>query len=349
MVGADPMRLLRFLTVACFMGPLALAAPAAAQDIAAAEALFNRGLADMEAGRYETGCPAIAESHRLDPRAGTLFTLAECENRRGRLATAVALYGDFLALVARMPADQRAKQRDRQQTALEQKAALQREVPELALSLPPNAPAGTVVKRDGVTLSGPSLGIGLPVDPGEHTVSTEAPGGPLTEVRIKIGKAEKKQITLEIKTGAPTAKAPGPEATARGPAAPNPAPDAGPSAQRVVAFTVGGVGVAGLILGGVMGALTLGEKETITKRCPDKVCDHQGKIVVDRAQTTGLVSTIGFGVGLAGVATGVVLLLTEPARPKGPAAARRRDAKRLSAGVFSLGHEGAVVGLEGAW
>jgi hypothetical protein len=353
MVSPTLMRVLRCPTVACFLGALALAAPAAAQDIAAAEALFNRGLTDMEAGRYETGCPALAESHRFDPRAGTLFTLAECENRRGRLATAAALYGDFLSLVARLPADQRAKQRDRQQTALEQKAALKLQVPELALSLPPNAPAGTVVKRDGVVLSGPSLGLGLPVDPGEHTVSTEAPGGPITEARIKIAKGEKKQITLEVKTSAAAATAPGSTAAASPSEASTtglePAPDAGSNGQRVAAFAVGGVGLAGLVLGGIMGGLTLAQKDAITKGCVNKVCDHAGKIAVDRAQTTGLVSTIGFGVGLAGVGAGVVLLLTAPTRPKGAATARHGDATRLHAGVLSLGPEGGLVGLEGAW
>jgi hypothetical protein len=63
-----------------------------AQDVATAEALFNRGFADMDAGRYETGCKAIAASQRLDPRAGTLFTLAVCEAQWGKIATAASHY-----------------------------------------------------------------------------------------------------------------------------------------------------------------------------------------------------------------------------------------------------------------
>src|ERR1700724_1365517 len=41
-----------------------------------AAALFDRGLADMQAHRYATACPELAESYRLDPHAGGLFTLA---------------------------------------------------------------------------------------------------------------------------------------------------------------------------------------------------------------------------------------------------------------------------------
>ena len=42
--------------------------------------------------------PRFAESHRLDPRPGTLFALASCEEKRGRLAAAVRIYDEYLAL-----------------------------------------------------------------------------------------------------------------------------------------------------------------------------------------------------------------------------------------------------------
>jgi hypothetical protein len=48
------------LLLTTLLAPLVLTAPALDQDVATAEALFNRGFADMEAGCYETGCKAIA-------------------------------------------------------------------------------------------------------------------------------------------------------------------------------------------------------------------------------------------------------------------------------------------------
>src|SRR4051812_33487281 len=86
---------------------------AAAQDVAAADALFKRGVTAMKAGDLETACPAIAESQRLDPHAGTLFTLAECENRRGHVATAVVHYASYLGQVGSLPPDQRLKHEER--------------------------------------------------------------------------------------------------------------------------------------------------------------------------------------------------------------------------------------------
>src|SRR5262249_667778 len=123
------MRSPRTFGVALAIGLSSLAAPAGAQDVAAAKALFSQGLAEMEAGHSEKGCPAIEESYRLDPRPGTLFTLAECENKRGRIATAVARYEDYLALVSRMPPAQQARQSVRVKIAKNQKATLGPQVP----------------------------------------------------------------------------------------------------------------------------------------------------------------------------------------------------------------------------
>src|SRR5688572_10698415 len=67
------------LVLAMLMSPTARASDA--------QELFDKGLADMKAGNYESGCPALEESFRQDPQPGALFTLATCESRRGRLAT----------------------------------------------------------------------------------------------------------------------------------------------------------------------------------------------------------------------------------------------------------------------
>ncbi|WP_438007088.1 hypothetical protein WME89_52660 [Sorangium sp. So ce321] len=329
--------------------PLFVSAPAAAQDIAPAEVLFDRGLADMDAGRYETGCKALAESQRLDPRPGTLFTLAFCESKWGRVATAVTRLNDFLSLVERMPPDQRGRQAERAAAAREERARLAPRVPELALVLPPNAPAGTVVTRDGQTLGEASLGVGLPVDPGEHVVSTRAPGGPVWERRVAIAEGEKQQLTLEVK--APPA--------VREVAPPPPASEGGgevSSGRRAAVYVAGGVGAAGVVLGGVMGALTFGKRSVVAEHCGagigdsrEEACDVTGFDATRSARTTGLVSTIGFGVGLAGLGAAAVLYWTEP-KQDGPVVGATRAAPRwVGAGVIAAGPGATVVGARGVW
>src|SRR5262249_29995110 len=133
------------------------------------------------------------------PRPGTLFTLAECEAKRGRLATAVARYDDYLSLFARLGAEQQRQQADRPKIAREHKAALDSQVPQLTLSLPADAPKDTAIRRDGTDLPAAMLGVAVPVDPGEHLILTQAPGEKAIELRVTLGKGEKKQVTLQVK------------------------------------------------------------------------------------------------------------------------------------------------------
>jgi hypothetical protein len=323
-----------------------IASPAFAQDVAAAKTLFSQGITEMEAGRFDTGCPALETSYKLDPRAGTMFALAECEAKRGRLATAVARYDDYLSLHGRMAPDQQKKQGDRAKVAQEQKAALGPQVPMLTLTLPAGAPRETVVKRDDTQLSGPALGLALPVDPGEHVIRTQAPEGPVTEVRITLSKGEKKVLTLDVKLSA--------DAAAPVAAAPPPAPpvDQGVSSRRMGAYIAGGVGVAGMILGGVMGGLTLGKKGVISDNCNiggrAEACNDAGLAAASDGKTLGLVSTLGFAVGAAGLGTAVVLFITEPSGPK-HAATNPGKQRGIRAEVLSIGPEGARVGVGGAW
>ena len=137
----------------------------------------------------------------------------------------------------------------------------------------------------------------------------------MIETTLTIKGGEKTAVTLKVEV--PPESAPKPAAEPRE-AAP---PPTGPSGRRIGAFVAGGVGVAGLILGGVMGALTLGKKGVIDARCNvggiAAHCRPDGYAAAESAKTLGLVSTIGFGVGIAGVGMAAVLLLTEPSRPAG--------------------------------
>jgi hypothetical protein len=344
------------LAFAALLGALALAAPAAAQDVAAAEALFNRGFADMKEGRFETGCPALSESYRLDPRPGTLFTLAECEAKRGRVASAVTRYGDYLALFSRLSPEAQSKQKGREKIAADKKALLAPEVPELTLALPPDAPPGTVVKRDDAVVADAALGIALPIDPGEHRVTTQAPGGSVTELRVTVAKGEKKKLTLQVKGAPPASSGASPSDAAPPSSAPPPVappPDTGSSGQRTGAFVAGGVGAAGLIVGGVMGGLALGQKAKVDQHCAALVCDHEGQLAVGSGRSFALVSSIGVGVGIAGIGAAVILYLTAPSRPKqagrGAPPPDSAPARRVNVGVWSAGYDGTAVGMQGVW
>jgi hypothetical protein len=314
-----------FLFVLC---PVLVSAAASAQDIAAAEALFKSGLADMQAGRYETGCKELAESHRMDPRLGTLFTLATCEARWGHTATAVARFSNYLALYDRLSEERKEQQGERPRVAKEQMDKLLPDVPHLTIVLSAGAPAGTVVKRDGEVVSDVAIGLAVPVDPGDHTLSIQAPGQAPREQQITIAKGEDRRVTLSPAAGAAPASGAG---AAPAPAAKEPSPSrsyAGP----ILAF---GGAAAGLGVGVGFGLLVLDRRSRLDTACPDKLCPAPERGSLDDAKTFSHISTAGFVVAGVGATLGTVLLLL-------PGTGEARETTvGVRVGLSSLGVEGA--------
>ncbi len=292
------------LLLACALG-----SPAAAQSsAAAAEALFEKGLSAMQAGRFDEACPALAESYRLDPRPGGLFTLAECENKAGRVATAAAHYQDYLRLVEKLSAQQRGAQKAREKVSREQLAALEPRVPKLTISVAEGTPEDAKIFLGKLELGRPSLGTALPIDPGKHLVRLELSGRAPSELELTLAEGETKSVELSL--AQPTSEEAAPPARSV-PTSEAPPSGDGSSGLTPLALVVGGVGVAGLVVGGVTGALVFAQKSTVDENCVGNVCNQEGLDATETASTFGLVSTVGFVAGGALVATGVVLLLVD--------------------------------------
>lgn len=261
----------------------------------------------MLAGRYEAACPALAESYRLDPLPGALFTLAECDARAGKLASAVERYDEYLALYSRMSRKEQAGQRGRDKAAASAKAKLMPRVPMIALRLPPDAPSDTLVWRDEVRLNAPALGVPLPVDPGEHVIATQVPGGPKHEQRVTVAAGDNVDLKLEIERA--------PATTSLAPAAPPAAPDADQSTSSPISwptYVSFGIGGLGILAGTVTGAMSLSKTSTIKDSCDGNVCPPSVTGDRDSAQTLATISNVSFAVGVAGVGVGIATLLWSP-------------------------------------
>ena len=300
-----------------------------------AQAQFDFGLAEMEGGRYASGCPALAESYRLDPRPGVLFTLAECENKWGKTASALTHYEAYVDLFARMRDDEKAHQRGRDKVALAQRDGLRAVVPQLAIALPSSAPGATTVSCDGVPLGAPSLGVLLPIDPGEHVIVARTPDGASHEAHITVARGEQRTFLVDVSTLPAPLPAPAPPPSPIVVPAPPPAP--GPaSGTRTWAWIAGGIGVVGLAAGAIGGAIVLADKSTIDSSCrPDKTCNPTGLTAAIQARSFGLMSDAGFAVGGLGLAAAVALVLFSPSRVVQPTA--------------TASPHGGFVGLRAAW
>jgi hypothetical protein len=150
---------------------IATSGVAHAQNLAAAEALFEEGKRLMDAGRFSEACPKFEESQRLDPGTGTLWHLANCYEKTDRLASAWAKYRQVAQETRRRGEFQKA------QAAMDAAKNLEPRLRRIAIDVPPkHAVSGIVIRRDGERVGQGAWSTAVPVDRGRHLVTAEAPG-----------------------------------------------------------------------------------------------------------------------------------------------------------------------------
>ncbi len=286
----------KLVLVGLLASSLLVGAPGRAQDTrdpAAAEELFRQGRAASQNKDFGTACAKFRESNRLDPAVGTVFNIADCEEKLGRLATSWTL---FQEVIQRLPKDD-----DRRAIASQRARELEARAPTLTVHLVHSDRSDVVVRRDGVVLGAASLDTPLPVDPGEHQVLVEAPGTENAGFRTQVIAGD--HATLEVTLGARTSE-------------PASNPRLAASSQRpnhTAAYVAGGVGAAGIITGVVAGLIVLTKKSTVDTECANKLCSQAGLEAASSGKTFGVITTIGFITGALGLGTATYLFLSAPA------------------------------------
>lgn len=297
-------------------------------DRALAEALFRDGRALMDAGKTADACPKLAESHRLDPKAGTILNLAVCQEQLGQVAQAWASYLEAARLAAR--ANQSAREQAAQKKAAELEAILSKLTIELGGELKEYS-----VFIDGKAHSAAIVGTPMPLDPGDHDVEVRAPGYLPFKSRVNIpkGPANTKVVVpvpLAAETPASSSSALPPPI----PTVPPPPPSVSASASAPVhskdnssdnsktlgvpvgAYVVGTAGLAGIVVGSIFGVQTFRWKAEGDKECDGFYCSQKGLDAHQAAETCATISTVSFGVGLAGVGAAIVWYwMSKPSAP----------------------------------
>ncbi len=279
----------------------ALAAAPAAAEPTAAEQAFAKGRELFRAGKYVEACPLFEQSEQLDPELGTLFNLAQCDEKIGKLASAIAAYREVVAK------DNNAK---RKAIAAEYAVTLGQRVPKIVIAVV-NPPPGLAVTLDGKTAE-PNQPID--VDFGDHAVAAHADGMRDFQKSVKIDQENKTTpvpISLEpIASDKPQTPHPPPEER---PAAPTPV-HSSRKKWGVVTLSIGG---AALVGGAVFGVLANGKWSDAKAVCGGTVCPTQPQA----DQANSLASTArGYGnaatglaiAGAVGVAIGAYLIVSAP-------------------------------------
>ena len=311
------MTIVRFIAVACV---LAVAAPARAQSVEA-EVLFRDGKKLIKDGKLAEGCDKIEASERIESSPGTLLNLGDCREKNNQLATAWAAFRKCAASAKTAGDAKREAEGRRRATALEPRLSY------LTINVADSSRIeGLAIARNGTAVDPALWNQGVPVDTGVYEISGQAPGHERWSTRVQIN-AEGQKASVEV----PRFKAlgelsPKPEPTPPGEhtaptkpvATPNegeppeqPERPAGPSmftGTRKLAVAVGVVGVAGVVLGVVMGGKANNLEKQSDAICPTSTCDDPQALKFNSdAKSDATLANIGFIGGGAAIAGAAVL------------------------------------------
>jgi hypothetical protein len=317
---------------ALLVGPGVGRAQPSPAEKAEADALFSDARRLMAKKKYSEACRKLETSQKIDPAGGTLLNLALCHELEGRLATAWVEFSDALA---QAKAD---KKPDRVKLAREHIAGLEARLPKITIVLEPGrAIEGLRVKRDAQIVADALFGTAVPVDPGDHVVSAEAPGYVDWQTTIKVGPGEAQVVTIPPLRESSTPRAAG-STSASASAARPPPPD-----RSTLGLVVGGVGVVALGVGTYFGLRTLSLKGASDDLCPTSTtCSAEGVERMRDARTSATIANIGLGVGALGVGVGVYLV-TALKRP-GAAPPKTAVAPTVGPGLAGVSVAGHFLG-----
>lgn len=287
----------RYVLPTCVV--LALASPGAAHaqagDSAHAEALFNTAMQLSAARVYDQACPKFAESKRLAPGVGVSLHLADCYEKLGRKASAWHEFKEAEKLAL-------ARHDKRSDVAAAHAAALEPQLNRLTIAAPPTegAAGAASVLLDDEPVSAGDLGKGLAVDPGDHTVTVNAPGQP---PRVFSAHVDAAALATTVALDAPAAEAP------PGPQSGPPPPPGPPVAADDIALVhtprqwIGAELIGAGVIGIGIGAVLIPSSRMVNGTLCDPPLSMRGSWAP---------SLIAFSAGVVAAGAGLVVYLTAP-------------------------------------
>lgn len=304
-------------------------AEASSADKAAAEALFDRGVALLRAKDYKEACAKLETSRRIEPAVGTLLYLGECYERLGRTASAWATFREASSLA------QASGQTERARIAGQRADKLEPELAYLAIVVPAySRPSGLTVRRSEETIKPDLYAVSIPADPGEVKIEVSAPGYAPFTTTLSLSARDRRLFEvppLEALPGSdkpaeqpkptephdPNKVAPDGPVTGKWAATPTP-PASGSNVGHVVGLVVGGVGLVGIGVGSYFGVRAYQKNKDAKDNfhCSGNTCldpgGAKGVAITDDALDQARISNITFAAGGGLLLAGVLIYALSP-------------------------------------
>jgi hypothetical protein len=283
------------------------------EERAAARAAATEGVQLLEQGRYAEALDRLRRAEALVHAPTHLLYIARAEAKLGLLVEASETYVKIVREA--LPADAPKAFVEAQQTAAQESKELDAHVPTLLIRVEgPGAPDATVT-LDGAPLPPAMIGLSIPVNPGAHELRAVAKDGTSAEARVRLVQGVHETTRLALRAPAPAvAPSPPPPEPAPPPVQPPPGEEPGGSSfGRVLGFGALGLGGAGLVVGTAFVVINRSKRTDANDLCPGNVCPVASKSQIQsldqQADNAATAAWVGYAVGGAALATGIVLLL----------------------------------------
>jgi hypothetical protein len=289
---------------------LAILGRVAHAEPSAADKAFKEGRELFKAGKFTEACAQFEKSEQLDPQIGTLFNLAQCDEKVGKLASAIEAYRKIVAEDTKNP--------KRKATAAEYAVKLGLRVPKLVVQVV-DPPPGLVITLQGAAGTKPIQGNEpVEVDFGDYTIVARANGFRELTRTAKIGE-ESKTTTVPATLERDHVDVPVVSHEPMAVNTPPPHDEPPPPPSHGKAIAVLGAGGVALATGLVFGLLTHNKWNDAQAVCGGVTCPTQAKVdeantLADRAHTFGTISTVLVVGGGVAMAAGIVLWITAPTK-----------------------------------
>lgn len=282
-----------------------------------AKDLFARGRELRAKGDCAGAAPLFKKASELWPQGlGSLRNLAECEEQLGHFASSRRAWLDLKRAVL-VSSDAKYAGWDADADAAATRLAPK--VARLTISLETKGEGTARVFVNKEPIDSKLLDVALDRDPGTYVVRVEGGKEPAEE-KVTLVAGDSRAVKLKVDF---------PESDAAQPPAPPPATPQTPfepkgptsSTPRAIGWVALGVGGAAAIGTGIFIAVRASAKSDFESACPDyqtQSCPSAARDPYDRGKSAATLTNVFGAMAIVGLATGVVILATTPAKRETP-------------------------------
>lgn len=272
-------------------------------DKTRARELLDEGDAFVEKNDLAQALGKYEQAHQIMGVPTTGIEVARTLSRLGRLVAAKKVADQVVAIPrratdpspfveARTEADQLSKQ-------------LAGRIPSMAVVFEGLAEgAQPRLFIDGSEVPDPTSTKARDVEPGKHRIEGRA-GNQIRTSNVELSEGATETVTLRFQLSQEENTPGSGGAGVSGGTKSKPS-----SGKRTLGWVVGGIGIAGLAVAGITGAIILSKDGKIDDNCPDKRCNDEGFDQVESNRSLLVVNAIAWGVGIVGTGVGAYLILS---------------------------------------